>query len=29
MSAYTPMSHTIYENFVLENKLEDLLIYSP
>ena len=26
MSAYTPMSHTIYENFVLENKLEDLLI---
>lgn len=26
MAAYSPMSHTIYENFVLENKLEDLLI---
>lgn len=26
MANYTPMSHTIYENFVLENKLEDLLI---
>ena len=24
--SYTAMSHTIYENFVLENKLEDLLI---
>ena len=26
MAEYTAMSHTIYENFVLENKLEDLLI---
>jgi len=24
--SYTAMSHTVYENFVLENKLEDLLI---
>lgn len=26
MADYSPMSHKIYENFVLENKLEDLLI---
>lgn len=26
MAEYTAMSHTVYENFVLENKLEDLLI---
>lgn len=26
MAEYSAMSHTVYENFVLENKLEDLLI---